>query len=73
MPHVTVSRHTHERIGRHAIRGFVDPKHFHVNPNGTVTFWVDEKTKARLDEISPDVEAAIIWALDVYEGRKSGN
>ena len=73
MPHVTVSRRTHERIERNALSGFIDPKHFNVNPNGTVTFWVDEKTKARLDEISPDAEAAIIRALDVYEGRKSDN
>lgn len=73
MPHITVSRRTHERIEKASLSGSVAAKHFKANPDGTVTFWIDEQVKSRLDKISPDAEAAIIRTLDCYEGRKSGN
>lgn len=66
MPSITVSQHTHERMAKASLSGTIDARTTTFNPDGTVTFQVEAAVKARLDEISPDPELAIIKALDVY-------
>jgi hypothetical protein len=61
---ITVSRMTHDKLAEHARPGssFDDGK-TKVLPNGTVEFSVGDDVAARLAQISPDPEVAILKAM----------